>query len=110
MTQSPQHKQPLFNIISVLHTKQAAYGAKQQYVKWKLTALRTEVGRSKVTCAKSFGQHFRQLPRVAKNLLSVTARRNAVAGASVTALVFLAQLCVAAIATAKIYSKFNLIH
>ena len=109
MTQSPQHKQPLFNIISVLHTKQVAYGVKQQYVKWKPTDLWTDVGRSKMTCGKSFGQHFRQLLGVAKNLRSVAARRNAVAGASAIALVFLAQICAAAIATAKMYSKFDLI-
>jgi len=61
-----------------------------------------------MTCGKSFGQHFRQLLIVANSLRSVAARRNAVADTSDIALVFLAQLCVAAIATAKIYSKFDL--
>ena len=99
----------------IQHNKRAAYQAgciwgQATICQWKLTALRTAVGRSKATCAKSFGQHFRQLPRVAKNWRSVTERRNSVAGAIVTALVFLAQLCVAVIATAKIYSKFDPIH
>ena len=58
-----------------------------------------------MTCDKSFGQHFRQLLRVANSLRSVAARLNAMAGASAIALVFIAQLCdVVAIATAKIYS------
>ena len=81
--------------------------AKELYVKWKPTALRTEVGRSNA-CGKSFGQQFRQLLRVAISLRSSTARRNAVADTSAIALVFLAHLCVAAIATAKIHSKFDL--
>jgi hypothetical protein len=92
----------------VLHTKQDAHGAKQLYVKWKSTALGTGVGRSKMTCDKSFGQHFRQLLRVANSLRSVAARLNAVASASAIVLAFLPQLCVAAIAMAKIYSKFDL--
>jgi hypothetical protein len=50
-----------------------------------------------MTCDKFFGQYFRQLLRVANSLRSVAARLNAVAGASAIALVFLAQLFVAAI-------------
>ena len=65
----PQHKQLSFNILSVLHTKQFAYGDKKLlYVKWKPKALRTGVGRSKMTCGKCFGQYFRQLLRVANSL------------------------------------------
>jgi hypothetical protein len=81
---------PLFiNILSVLHTKQFAYGDnKLLYVKWKPKALRTGVGRSKMTCGKCFGQYFRQLLRVVDSLRSVAARLNAVAGASAIALVF----------------------
>jgi hypothetical protein len=53
----PQHKHLSFNIISVLHTKQFAYGDKKLlYVKWKPKALRTGVGRSKMTGGKCFGQ------------------------------------------------------
>jgi hypothetical protein len=90
---SPQCKQLSFNIliISVLHTNQCAYGDKKLlYVKWKPKALRTGVGRSKMTCGKCFGQYFRQLLRVANSLRSVAARLNAVSGASDIALVFLA--------------------
>ena len=56
---------------------------------------------------KSFGQYFRQLLRVANSLRSVDARLNAVAGASAIALVFLAQLCVAATATVKKVMRRN---
>jgi hypothetical protein len=86
-----QHKQLSFNIISVLHTKQIAYGDKKLlhvYVKWKPKSLRTGVRRSKITCGKCFEQYFRQLLRVANSLRRVAARLNSVAGAS--ALVFLA--------------------
>ena len=70
-----------FNILSVQHTKRFAYGDKQLlYVKWKPKALRTEVGRSKMTCDKCFGQYFHQFLRVANSLRSVAARLNAVAG------------------------------
>jgi hypothetical protein len=87
----PQHKQLSFNILSVLHTKQFAYVAKKLlYVKWKPKALRTGVGRSKMTCGKCFGQYFRQLLRVVNSLRRVAARLNSVAGASAIALVFLA--------------------
>jgi hypothetical protein len=58
---TPQRKQLSFNIliISVLHTNQYAYGDKKLlYVKWKPKALRTGVGRSKMTCGKCFGQYF----------------------------------------------------
>ena len=48
------------------------------------------------------------LPPIANSLRSVFARLNAVADTSAIALVFLAHLCVATIATAKIYSKFDL--
>ena len=98
----------------IQHIKRAAYqagfiwGQATIYVEWKPTALRTGVGRSKMACGKSFGQHFRQLLRVANSLRSVATRRNAVADTSDIALVFLAQLCVVAIATAKIYSQFDL--
>ena len=102
-TSSPYSTYKVCWIPSRLHMR-----AKELYVKWKPTALRTEVGRSKVTCGKSFGQHFRQLLRVAISLRSSTARRNAVADTSAIALVFLAHLCVAAIVTAKIHSKFDL--
>jgi hypothetical protein len=44
----------------------------------------------------------------ANSLRNVAARLNAVASASAIVLAFLAQLCVAAIAMAKIYSKFDL--
>jgi hypothetical protein len=65
----PQHKQLSFYILSVLHTKQFAYGDKKLlYVKWKPKALRTGVGRSKMIFGKCFGQNFRQLLRVANNL------------------------------------------
>jgi ribosome biogenesis protein Nip4 len=74
----------------VLHTKQFAYGDKKLlYVKWKPKALRTVVGRSKMTCGKCFGQYIRQLLRVANSLRRVAARLKSVAGASVIALVFL---------------------
>ena len=87
----PQHKQLSFNILSVLHTKQFAYGDKKLlYVKWKPKALRTVVGRSKMICGKCFGQYFRQLLRVVNSKRSVAARLNAVSGASDIALVFLA--------------------
>jgi hypothetical protein len=89
----------------VLHTKQVAYGTKQLYLKWNSTALRNGIGRSKVTCGKSFEPHFRQFLRVANSLRSVAARLNAVAGASAIALVFLAHICVAAIATLKFIKK-----
>ena len=79
----------------------------QRYVKWKPTALRTGVGRSKMACDKSFGQYFRQLLRVANSLRSVAARLNAKAGASAIALVLLAQLCVAATATVKNVMRRN---
>ena len=75
----------------MLHNNQYAYGDKKLlYVKWKPKALRTAVGRSKMTCGKCFGQYFRQLLRVANSLKSVAARLNAVPGASDIALVFLA--------------------
>ena len=65
----PQHKQLSFYILSVLHTKQFAYGDKKLlYVIWKPKALRTGVGTSKMTCGKCFGQYFRQLLRVANSL------------------------------------------
>ena len=65
----PQHKQLSFYILSVLHTKQFAYGDKKLlYVKWKPKALHTGVGRSKMTCGKCFGQYFRRLLRVANSL------------------------------------------
>jgi hypothetical protein len=60
-----------------------------------------------MTWDKSFGQYFRQLLRVANSLRSVAARLNAVAGASAIALVFLAQLCVAANATVKKVMRRN---
>ena len=53
------------------------------------------------------GQYFRQLLRVANSLRSVAARLNAVAGASAIALVFLAQLFVAATATVKKVMRRN---
>ena len=59
-------------------------------VKWKPKAVRTGVGRSKMTRGKSFGQHFHQLLRVANILRNVAARLNAVAGASAIVIVFLA--------------------
>ena len=103
----PQHKHLSFNIISVLHTKQFAYGDKKLlYVKWKPKALRTGVGRSKMIFGKCFGQYFRQLLRDANSLWRVAARLNSVEPASAIALVFLAYLCVAAIAAATIYSWY----
>ena len=90
---APQRKQLSFNIliISVLHNNQYAYGDKKLlYVKWKPKALRTGVGRSKMTCGKCFGEYFRQLLRVANSLRSVAARLNDVPGASDIALIFLA--------------------
>jgi hypothetical protein len=51
----PQHKQLSFYILSVMHTKQFAYGDKKLlYVKWKPKALSTGVGRSKMTCGNCF--------------------------------------------------------
>ena len=50
----PQHKHLSFNILSVLNTKQFAYGDKQlSYVKWKTKDLRNGVRRSKMTSGKS---------------------------------------------------------
>ena len=37
----PQHNQPLFNILSVPHTMQAAYGSKQLYAKCCAAAIAT---------------------------------------------------------------------
>ena len=93
LTSTPQRKQLSFNIliISVLHTNRYAYGDnKLLYVKWKPKALRTGVGRSRMTCGKCFEQYFRQLFRVANSLRSVAVRLNAVSGASDIDLVFLA--------------------
>ena len=78
MTQPPP---PLTQAALIQHIKR---------VKWKPKAVRTGVGRSKMTRGKSFGQHFHQLLRVANILRNVAARLNPVAGASAIVIVFLA--------------------
>ena len=89
-----KHKQLSFNILSVLHTKQFAYGDKKLLhicqMETKSIAYWHGVGRSKMTCGKCFGQYFHQLLRVANSLRRVAAGLNSVADASAIALVFLA--------------------
>ena len=92
-----------FSILRELHTKLAAFGASQHYVKWNSKVPVNGVGSSKVIVGKYYGQRCLQLRKAASSSQSVAARPNAVEDVNVINLPFRALNY--AVANVKMFTK-----